>query len=874
MKVVRRLAAKKHLRVLQRARDADEHALEAAKSALRDIGPAILPELFELLSNEDAREPVNSVLASMLTDETLDTFVQGLEISRPSIADGIATLLCNSSGYTPERLLDYLEGKGRLTAGGRTRLENVLRARAGSMGADALITRIDGTTRETRSLVFRLLETREDAAARTQLRALVSHEDWWVQTHALKLLARFGSEQEIPVIRGCLEHENKNIRWQAVKALGDLEASSCIPELCKSLRDPDLKVHTAAIEALVNIGDAAAVPYLVDVLKDESEYTRRGAVEVLNEVATPDAIRDLVRALHDEDWWVRVRAADALGSLGGEKVVDAILELISCEDDFIRRYAVEILNSIPSERSVPYLIGALDDEDWWVRERSIDALGNSGCEDAVGPLCTLLLRDLEAAPHCLRALSKLKFASALPALVEFSAYEMPDELRRDLADALAQLRSADLSEEQKRQLEKGFENLGVSRRARAVPMTREVRRSKGAGDLGGPEGAASEPDPSRHEAPAGGVGKLPHTIRASKGSMQLPDRDGAATPRSGGGAGGAQLGAGADSATPAGPGTPGRAGSAGRAAGAAVPPGSNGPSNPPANAADSAVGAAGYRHGYLELTPETVLMGRFRICRRIGAGGFGSVYLVEDRTVGEELILKILHPHVSMDETMIRRFVHELKYTRKITHANVIRLYDFLDLGDTHAISMEYFASRDLGSVIRTDSPMEPGRALAITRQICEGLDAAHASGLVHRDVKPPNVLVNDDDLVKIVDFGLASMSDSGSSRLTKSGILIGTPHYMAPEQISGGQVDARTDLYSMGVLMYEMFSGELPFSGESAVNILFQHLQGTVKPLRELVPALDPAISEVVESAMARAPEDRPASAGALLERLNSLAA
>src|SRR5262249_20329148 len=219
----------------------------------------------------------------------------------------------------------------------------------------------------------------------------------------------------------------------------------------------------------------------------------------------------------------------------------------------------------------------------------------------------------------------------------------------------------------------------------------------------------------------------------------------------------------------------------------------------------------------------------------------------------------------------IRRFVQELKVTRRITHEHVIRIHDFVDLEGAHAISMEYFAARDLGAVLREGGPLSPTRAMHVAEQTLEGLVAAHAAGILHRDIKPANLLVGEGDVVKIVDFGLASMGQNGQSRLTQSGILVGTPEYISPEQITGGEVDARCDLYSLGVVLYEALSGKQPFSGQNAVNILFQHLEAEVPPVHTVAAGIPQKLSDVVMRAMARQPADRPATATAMLEMLRA---
>jgi serine/threonine-protein kinase len=272
---------------------------------------------------------------------------------------------------------------------------------------------------------------------------------------------------------------------------------------------------------------------------------------------------------------------------------------------------------------------------------------------------------------------------------------------------------------------------------------------------------------------------------------------------------------------------------------------------------------------FSSLTPDTVLLDRYRVIRGVGRGGFGTVYLAEDQAIGEEIILKVLNPQFSADENVERRFVQELKLTRKITHKNVIRIFDFMDLGGAHAVSMEYFPGRDLGKVLAEDAPLPASRSLGILAQVCEGLAAAHAVGVIHRDIKPANILIGRGDETRVVDFGLASAGQQSGSRLTKSGLLIGTPEYMAPEQISSEAVDHRSDLYSVGVLMYEMLTGVKPFTAETPVKVLFLHLEGEAVPAAQLAPRLPKSLLDLVMSTMARNREDRPATAQELHDRI-----
>jgi serine/threonine-protein kinase len=246
------------------------------------------------------------------------------------------------------------------------------------------------------------------------------------------------------------------------------------------------------------------------------------------------------------------------------------------------------------------------------------------------------------------------------------------------------------------------------------------------------------------------------------------------------------------------------------------------------------------------------------VLRHIGNGAFGVVVLVEDLVVREEIIFKFLKPHLISDENVIKRFIQELRYARRITHENVIRIYDFIAVGNSYAISMEYFPSHSLASLLTDAGPMPAARALAILRGVCRGMGVAHRTGIIHRDLKPANVLLNDQDLVKIVDFGVAAAGSRGDMGLTKSGVIVGTPLYMAPEQAQGGTVDPRTDIYSLGVIMYEMLAGRPPYVGQDPLSILLQHIQGNPLPPRQVNPTLSPALEATILKAMALNPAKR----------------
>jgi serine/threonine-protein kinase len=274
------------------------------------------------------------------------------------------------------------------------------------------------------------------------------------------------------------------------------------------------------------------------------------------------------------------------------------------------------------------------------------------------------------------------------------------------------------------------------------------------------------------------------------------------------------------------------------------------------------------------LEPGQVLAQRYRVQRLLGKGGMGAVYLADDEVLGELVALKVISSAFAADEAaMVTRFRREAAAARKVSSPCVIRIHD---LGEARPgllyLSMEYFAGRTLAEVIAQRGLVPIDDARDILKQICTGLDAAHQAGVVHRDLKPSNVLVGERGAVKIIDFGLATTAVGDG--LTATGAILGTPHYMAPEQVRGKPVDSRTDVYALGALAYHLVCGRTPFHGDNAIAIGFAHLSEVPPPPRQLRKDVPANLEAAILAALAKSPDERPASARAFLEKATAAAA
>ena len=800
--------------------DPSSPAAQKLVEKLKKAGSKAVPKIIDALALSDKTHTMVlvDILGAMINDKNLILYKEGLADGNERVVSGTAWALSSSTIYNANGLLDFFDDPEV----SKPALIEVLRVHKQDLSVHELLRHAYECEPKEKAAIFKIIQETIKPEMIPDLIARMGGKDPVIKIHLMQLLSRFDKEEITHALEMQLKDPNKMVRGAALSALATRQNTSIsIEKVANVLLDPDLDVQSKAVDVLIKLNHVDTVQYLLPALKDESEYTRRAAVEVLNEVGNASSVQQLLGAIKDDDWWVRSRAGDALAEIGGPKVVDSVVALIKSEDEDIRRTAIEILNSTKDERAVDGLILATDDSDWWVRERAVDALTKIGSPKALPKIESMLGADPKTDTVVVRALGKIGNASHIAKIVPM--LQRPDrEMQVEAIKALANLADETHAETVRKLLKKiqQSEEHTIINAADTALKSLDDRYSETVVE----QNIRAEKIGGNTKTLLVDNQDLEKLLQAAKEASAVAQADGD---------------------------------------GEIVPVVS-----PDVAAAPTALPILDIEN----LSPGDVIDGRYRFIEKIGKGAFGTVLLMEDEVVDEQLILKFLNPNVSSDEEMMKRFVHELRYSRKITHRNVIRIYDFLFLQGCYAISMEYFPSHTLSGEMPDSKPMDLKKALRYSKDMATGMTVAHQAGVIHRDLKPANILVNSEGLLKIVDFGVAAAASSGDTQLTKTGYVIGSPKYMAPEQILGKKVDQTADVYSIGVIMYEMVTGIPPYSRGDHMSVMYQHVQGKATHCQEINPDLPDEYAELIVKAMSVDKSKRHQSMDELTEALNSL--
>ena len=265
-----------------------------------------------------------------------------------------------------------------------------------------------------------------------------------------------------------------------------------------------------------------------------------------------------------------------------------------------------------------------------------------------------------------------------------------------------------------------------------------------------------------------------------------------------------------------------------------------------------------------------VFGGRYAVIERVGTGGMAEVYRARDDLLGREVAIKVLHDRYSRDRSFVERFRREAQAAANLSHPNIVALYDYGADDDTYFIVMEFIEGRSLAEIISAEGALLPERAADIASDVAKALDRAHSNGLVHRDVKPGNIMITTSGQTKVTDFGIArALSGDGDQTMTQTGMVIGTAAYLSPEQAQGNTIDGRSDVYSLGIVLYEMLTGEPPFSGDTPLAIAYKHVRENPEPPSRVNPDVPEGLDAITMKALAKNPDNRYSSAMEMQEDL-----
>ena len=871
-------------RLLAAPSETSPEAVQAV-STLKRFGEVALPKLIAGLGKAYHPRVLLTVLESYVQNATLFFFAEGLASANTRVVTWVVELLVRSQTYDPNYLLDFWNdpripkatlGKLLLThherldgnvvlrcldttpANERPLLLGLLAKVATADLMPALIRRLTSKDETMRLAMARLLSHFGTEDVRRVLMELLTDPHAPVRLAALEGLSRLELPLDVAPVCHLLQDNDRTVRQQAMTLLAQRKDPQIVAHLFDILRDTPTDIRQSAVELLQSVGNAEAVkaavtmsknpthvrdvllnlltdprarvrnlalvgvahlgvpfdmepvcqlflPFLLDTLQDASPDVQLHAVAILNSLGTALILKALLSNLQGKEWWAIARAINALGKHGTARLIEATLQLVTDEDAFLCRTAMEILKLTQDERVVHVLVEALEHGTPGVKACAAEALAALGDQRAV-PTLLHIVEAGEPAERvmALRMLTTLGDVHALPVCLA-QVQHSPAEVQQEALRALGALTDA-------AHVEPVLQAVMIVQATATEPALQALATSTASALMRRFGEKTGEHGPASGHGPASDMG----LSRIASPSLLREVTD-AQEPQ-----------AEVVSAMESVPST--------LSAGHVPKP----------------------RLDTMALEPGMVLGERYRVIRHIGQGGFGTVVLVEDLMVHEQLILKFLFPHLAADERMMARFIHELRYARRVNHENVIRIHDLLKIDRAYAISMEYFPSHSLNEELRNQAPLALPRGLWIVFRVCSGMRAAHHAQIIHRDLKPPNILINDAGLVKIVDFGLAAVANDPTSRLTKTGALLGTPLYMAPEQVQNHTIDARVDIYSLGIIMYEIFTGTPPYTSENPMAVLFQHVAGKAIPPHDLNPAIPKPLEAIIFQAMAAEPNKR----------------
>ncbi len=639
----------------------------------------------------------------------------------------------------------------------------------------------------------RLFDIARANAGRTDMSSLSidieSIENPEVKIMLIRFLGAVNQPQAADMILQFLGDKSKVVVIEALKNLKNMTVAFNPAPVARFIPEMREQDVQTAFEVLQANASADTLPALAELLATKNEQFKQQASQIVARHVTTESLEALLLALDKYEWWSKEQAINSIFSVANKKLDSAAFKLLKHENEFIRNTANQLsAGSSLTTGDITGISKSIFNDDWQIRERAIQQIGQSGNKSAL----TLLNKVIDVKPESsiavLKAVSQLGFSKGLE-ITSKCLLKKEAAIQREALLTTSQIVTQRHADSVRNGIIKIVPNLQATVRDTALEVINEITLKFNLPKLNLDEDDLFETR----------LIKIEENKDKNSNQTQL--------------------------------------GQSGNVDKTEVVP------------IEKTV-AVSYQH-IEELKPGDHWMDRYRVQKEIGRGAMGRVMLVNDETVGETLILKFMHPELTADVKARERFLRELKYARKISHKNVIRIHDFLVKEGVSAISMEYFVSQGLDYLIKNKLLTSEQMSLEILYQVSDGMWGAHQQDVIHRDLKPSNILVDTANHAKVVDFGIASANSENEVTLTKTGMIIGTPAYLSPERAKGLEAGTQSDIYALGIIAYNMFNGGLPYKGEP-ISLLFQHIEGKATPLYRLDKGISKGVSMLVEKMMA----------------------
>lgn len=802
------------------AGDIEEPDVQPALKKLTDNPKAAMGKVLDVIENGSRvhHSVAQKLVKRLLDNTTLGIVIEALPSLPKDTQNQIAAILNTSSDFDPHLLLPYLDSSLNPSL-----CRNFITAHRHQLKAAKLLAAVTKVAPGLQDIIFELIHSNIDEPALVEAIALSNSKEVKIRQKVSGIIAKFRNPAAQEALISLSKDHDNDVRLNALHGLVKIEASLPASELFRLMSVTPQK-EAALIKALLSHSKDPTLPgRLIEALLADTKKMKSLAITGLSELMSPDILCKIFAELKNKSELTQNSIISSLQKSSGTKFLDAAKQLMNHKDFDIKRLAARTFSQQDTreESVIGGMINSLEiDIPIELKRQYIYKLGEAGTVDAVNPLIATLnsseeglliptlnalanigdQRAIEAVFQILKHKDADIQISALKCLTEITSEKFAAHMRDRLLAFTEHLHKDVID-----QLIETVETLTTRHNLQvSTSYKKSIESLQKKNNTQGYEFDVANFTTSELSAP-NDTNSVNHTIFGDTTDVDSMFN---------------------------------------------VADDTDHPSSVPAISEDGL-------SFNVDLVKGLVLNDRYKLIREIGRGGYGSVWLIEDMFLQEEMVMKFLHQQLVSDKIAIERFIRELRLARKITHKNIIRLFDYLDLDKVTAISMEYFDGSPLSKLIKKGL-LTIDIIIKITSTACDALHSAHEAGVIHRDMKPANILVNKENEIKIVDFGIAAASKHAESRLTRTGTLIGTPTYISPEQIQGKNVDARTDIYSLGIILYEMLTGSPPYQAEDPMALIFLHIEGNARPITDVNSLVPKALAEVVHRSICPAPDDR----------------